>query len=414
MRRFQISMGYLPNALREYTAKIVSATTGEHSEGDEFEACRFGYCIRWCDGAYESAIIPEEDLETAIRKGKEHLAKKHWKLAYEKYTGIEITDEILKKYTTPMAAKPADVQLEYARYLNLILRCMDQPWYEIVRSAVECHVSIYNIRNLRERTREDGGDVPLFRFKKEQIYVLTETKHDVRDDYLWFMSNDEVPIDEAKEMFGFDKNDPDIYVINRIVQKIEDIEQGELDNAKALEVQVNNKFDEYINLLTKFLCTLLPPNESVGTNPETLAKLITMADGLGQRRFDVVQANTTTVLSAEFRSFDWNTASMKDNGKGLAEFRVKLRDDIFKANREIMANFLAEKKTPPLGRLSAYDRGKPGVSGYSSWRSAKEDANWFRILFGRTPEGNNVLVHGFVPETWTEQNDYYSELFADD
>lgn len=414
MRRFQTSMGYLPNALREYTAKIVSATTGEHSEGDEFEACRFGYCIRWCDGAYESAVIPEEDLETAIRKGKEHLAKKHWKLAYEKYTGIKITDEILKKYTTPMAAKPTDVQLEYARYLNLILRCMDQPWYEIVRSAVECHVSIYNIRNLRERTREDGGDVPLFRFKKEQIYVLADTKHDVRDDYLWFMSNDEVPIDEAKEMFGFNKNDPDIYVINRIVQKIEDIEQAELDNAKALEVQVNNKFDEYINLLAKFLCTLLPPNESVGTNPETLAKLITMADGLGQRRFDVVQAHTLSVLSAEFRSFDWNTAYMKDNGKGLTEFRVKLRDDIFKANREIMANVIAEKKTPLLGRLSAYDRGRPGVSGYSSWRTAKEDANWFRILFGRTPEGNNVLVHGFVPETWTEQNDYYSELFADD
>ncbi len=222
MRKFNSFAGMMPRDLVEFEAHIVNDCDGEHCKGDEFQACRFGYAIRWCDGSGETAFIPEESLEEAIKRGKEQLAKKGWVLSEEQYTGQEITEEIIEKYTKEMVSTDT-LRDEFKRYLNLWAACMEQPWFDVIRDAVNQPPGIYNINSLPDSTRENSN-VSLINFNRELgVMLLRKAGESVDDDHIEYRSYSTKyeTIDEAKVHLGLPIDCPDITAVNALVTSME-------------------------------------------------------------------------------------------------------------------------------------------------------------------------------------------------
>ena len=152
MRKFSTFAGMMPHDLIEARAKIYNDVDNKHCPGDNVSFCRFGFAISWCDGSGQAHFVEDEKIETAIESAKRYLASKGWHLGEITYTGAVLTDEIIEERTTKMKTK-SDAVKEYSRFLRLKMECLEQPWFDAVRSDINGAISVANIADLPDEIR---------------------------------------------------------------------------------------------------------------------------------------------------------------------------------------------------------------------------------------------------------------------
>lgn len=330
MRKFNTAFGSMPTDLIEYKADIVSASTGKFSPGDQFQACRFGYSIRWCDGSSEQVYITEETLEAAILKGAKSLEEKGWKLDNGKYTGNDITGEIIEKYTKVLPDTEV-LRKSYARYLQLQVACINQPWYDTIRSELSRPPSIFNIATLPEKTREYSTLSLISYDSTNGVNVLTKWKEDFDKSYVSFRSWGEeyTPIDKAKKMFGLSEYAADIDVVNAVVKKLEQTVTEFNNKTHKTYVEFIERFDTLVNKMDIFF-TKLKEGSYVADELFELVTRNLYIDGSrsscmnGVHRYAMLYlANSITYL--DIGSMEMNRFDIPNGGK-VTEVTIRLND----------------------------------------------------------------------------------------
>lgn len=388
MRKFGIFFGHMHKELIEAYAPIINDFTGEHTDGDVFEACRFGYSLRWCDGSANWHFMEEETLEASIKCAEEFLAKKGWHLGEIQYTGADITDEIIEKYTEviPSLAEAHNTRIAF---LDLLTECMKQPWYEDLRKAPS-DVGVYNIMKLPTNVRENS-DVPLVSFESGKIVVNLGVKwSDYGDGDGWFRGEAWHPLDEARTAFHLSEDTPAVDVVGAVVEDI--LRQYDERDQKLREAcsEYKERFSKMLGCINNVLRSRIDTGYTY--DPADLAVAAAIENTLRMDKYDkvdkAVQAEAVYELIANYLFFDWSTAKARVVGN-ITEFVVKLVDNIFTKSRDISCK-------DDGGAASFRHLRKPGYS----WQLAKEPLPYFHVVYGFAPEncmhpGSPTLISAY-------------------
>ena len=256
MRKINTFLSTMPLALVEFQADIVSDYDGQHQTGDTMTACRFGYCLKWCDGSGSVTNMEEvTPLDEVIEKAKAHLAEKGWKLANEVYTGAEITDAIIKECTTEVPSR-SDFHANLIRYAELLGACYKSEWYDPVFIQEHPHgLHIANIKSLSDEMRKYGDDL-LFGMSRNRDIVIY-TGYEAPNGYISQISDSYMSLDAAKEKFGL-AGHPDIDVVKYVVDTILDVaskyeseERKRIEREKANDIEAEALADSVMALLCR-------------------------------------------------------------------------------------------------------------------------------------------------------------------
>ena len=397
MRRFSTFAGMMPHDLIEATAKIYSNFENKHCPGDNVSFCRFGFAISWCDGSGQAHFVEDEKIETAIESAKRYLASKGWHMGEISYTGAVLTDEIIEKNTTPLKSK-SDAVKEYSRFLQLKMECLEQPWFDAVRSEINGAISVANISDLPDAIRNHEYGSELISFYNDKLVV--KLGYTIDDDYV--RGGQWVEIGEAKERLGMDAECPDIGVVNRIVADLLDAYAHRTDKARERKAMFMERFTRITDLFGKAIdeCARNPLHA-----PESLATLeaymnLDWKRGLKDKDgiFDIVRKfesrvhmGTIEALSVNRPYFDWSTLSIKKDG-GLTVGKVKIDTAVYESVRKRVKEMSPED----VEHITALQQNH-GCS--SDWRSTGVDAQWWHFIYGIDTEGNAILSEIFAPGT---------------
>lgn len=239
MRKINAFLSRMPEDLVEFRADIVSNYDGRHDTGDTLTACRFGYCLNWCDGSGSVTNLEEATpLNEVIEMVKKYLAEKGWKLANEVYTGAEITDAIIENCTTEVPSC-GDFHANLIRYAELLGACYKSEWYDpvFIKERPHC-IHVANIKGLSDEMRKYGDD-PLFGISKDRDIVIY-TGYEAPRGYINQVLDSYMSLDAAKEKFGL-VGHPDIDVVNYVVAIIMDVaSKYESEKRKCIEREKAN------------------------------------------------------------------------------------------------------------------------------------------------------------------------------
>lgn len=256
MRKINAFLSRMPKDLVEFQADIVSNYDGRHYTGDTLTACRFGYCLNWCDGSGSVTNLEEATpLNEVIEMAKKYLDTKGWKLANEVYTGADITDEIIEKCTTEVSSR-GDFHANLIRYAELLGACYKSEWYDpvFIKERPHC-IHVANIKALSDEMRKYGDD-PLFGISKDRDIVIY-TGYEAPYGYISQVSDSYMSLDAAKEKFGL-AGHPDIDVVNYVVAHIMDVaskyeseKRERIEREKANDIAAETLADSVMALLCR-------------------------------------------------------------------------------------------------------------------------------------------------------------------
>ena len=398
MRKFSTFAGMMPHDLIEARARIYSSD-GKHCPGDNMAACRFGFAISWCDGSGQAQFTDEETLDAAIEAAKKYLQQKGWHLGEIEYTGKELTADIIEKHTTKMKSK-SDAVKEYSRFLRLKMECLEQPWFDAVRSEINGSISVANISDLPDAIRNHEYGSELISFYNDKLVV--KLGYTMDDDYV--RGGQWVEIGEAKERLGMDAECPDIGVVNRIVADLLDAYEHRTDKARERKAKYLESFFKLTGLFGKAIedCAGNPRHA-----PASLAALeaylnMDWSKGIRDRDgiFEIVRKvergvciDAINQLSINRPYFDWSTLSIKTEGE-LTLGKVKLSREIYEDTRKTVKDMFPDE----VARVTEARRTQ-GYRCSDDWRNVELDVQWWHFAYGINGNGDAVLSSVFGPES---------------
>jgi hypothetical protein len=397
MRKFSTFAGMMPHDLIEARAKIYNDFENKHCPGDNVSFCRFGFAISWCDGSGQSHFVEDEKIETAIESAKRYLASKGWHLGEITYTGAVLTDEIIEERTTKMKTK-SDAVKEYSRFLRLKMECLEQSWFDAVRSDINGAISVANIADLPDEIRNHEYRNELISFYNDKVTV--KLNYTIEDDYV--RGGQWVEIGEARGRLGMDGKSPDISVVNRIVADLLEAYEHRTDKARERKAMFIERFTRITDLFGKAIEECARDPLHVSESLATLEAYINLdwRRGLKDRDsiFDIVRKfesrvhmSTIEALSLNRPYFDWSTLVIKKEG-GLTIGKVKIDTEVYESVRKRVKEMSPEAVEHNTEIQSSHRC-------TSDWRSTGVDAQWWNFIYGIDTEGNAIMSEIFAPGT---------------
>lgn len=401
MRRFSVFAAYMPSKLVEAQAEIFNRE-GKHCSGDHIQLSRFGYAVHWCDGSGMAGFSEDETLDTAIADAKEYLKSNGWKMGPLTYTGQEITQEIIEKYTKVI--NPEEPTLTaYFDFLRLKIECMQQPWFELVRNTVDGAVGIHNIKMLPEKAKDRVNE--LIGFDSDGNIVVKVGYDFDSDGNIESYKADWKNIDDAKKILGLPETTSNLDVVNALVDDIVNKHAHLGDIVRKEKEEFLAKFNRIIPILDNIIRTCAS-HTSCAPALADLAALSAYApmilksdDWRHKTRFKTfIHRDIFDIIGNEFMFFDWSTCQFDIKiGRGesnLVHGKVKVRDDIYEKVRTLFQKEFPEKveKSDNL-----HDQYSKGVF-YGDWRITARDAQWLHFRYGISNIGGPVATCVYGPE----------------
>ena len=399
MRKFSTFAGMMPHDLIEAHAKIYSDYENKHCPGDEVSFCRFGYAIRWCDGSRQAYFVEDENIETAIETAKRYLASKGWHLGEISYTGVELTDDIINKYTTKMQSK-VEALAEYTRFLKLKIACLTRPWFDAVRSEINGAVSVYNIAELPDDIRESASRKELIGFCNNE-HTCVRLGYEFDDDYI--KGGEWVVIDDAKRRLCLPVDATDVEVVDKVVAQLIDDYNHRVEKMRHRKETYIARFKALAERFEKALYACATDPEHTSVELAVLeaymhiewAKDLHHVNGIIEvvNKFENrVDMNTIKMLSINRSYFDWSTLRLETVGE-LTTGKVKIDsvvyDEVKRRVKELSPN--------EVGRMTEIHK-EHDAAYVPEWRTTELDTQWWHFKFGIDKDGDATLANAFGPE----------------
>ena len=204
----------MPEELVEYRATVKAPGSGPDTpDVGKVSVSRFGYDIAWINMQHDRVTVEEPGLEKAVAEMKAYLARSGNLVADEVYTGIEVTDETIEKFTERVIGVQERKNL-LIRFYRLMADVTGQSWYVLSGKPFSAwSISIQDIEGI-----DTSAPEPLFYLADAAIMVPTALRFPYNvslGEKCRVMVKEYVPI-ETKASPG----ESDIECINRLAAAI--------------------------------------------------------------------------------------------------------------------------------------------------------------------------------------------------
>ena len=282
----------MPDSLVEYRAVVMSP--GNQAKVGEAFVSRFGYMVQWVNMTYTKESVDPPVLEKSVEALKDYLLKSDNTVADEVYTGIEISEQDIEKYTKLVPGEN-EYKARMKRYHDLMAAVTTRPWFRLGYDTVLSEgVRLLHIDGIDEQTPslffQRGSDIMVPAMLRFPYCITLRQRCTIRiDEYK--------PLDDAKQ-----PGESDVDCIDRIAMKI-------ARSFKENSETVDNMIAEHIRRA-----------DSIRRNVKTLAELAMIALS-GRQEIDYFVASIYE-LCAAYQKLNPSSTELLDIPEKLTRFNT--------------------------------------------------------------------------------------------